>query len=72
MARFEAKLDRSGEHHLWLGAHKSDGMGMFKADAGSPVLARRVAWRIAYGPVPAGARRAAKRRRASASSISGR
>jgi hypothetical protein len=23
--RFEAKVDRSGEHHLWTGAKKADG-----------------------------------------------
>lgn len=55
-ARFEAKVDRSGEHHLWLGAHKPDGSGTFKAGGDSPVLARRVAWELANGPLPPGAR----------------
>ncbi len=53
--RFEAKVDRSGEHHLRLGAHKADGSGTFKAGGSSPVLARRVAWELAKGPVPRGA-----------------
>ncbi|MGC8628155.1 MAG: hypothetical protein ACP5VR_11530 [Acidimicrobiales bacterium] len=51
--RFEAKVDRSGEHHLWLGACKRDGSGIFKVGGTSPVMARRVAWELAYGPVPA-------------------
>jgi hypothetical protein len=54
-ARFEAKADRSGEHHLWLGAHLRDGSGIFKAGGTSPVMARKVAWEMVHGPVPAGA-----------------
>jgi integrase len=55
-ARFEDKVDRSGEHHLWLGAHKPDGTGILKAGHPSPVPARRVAWELAHGPIPADAR----------------
>jgi integrase len=54
-ARFEAKVNRSGEHHLWTGAHLRDGSGTFKAGGTSPVMARKVAWEMAHGPVPAGA-----------------
>jgi hypothetical protein len=25
--RFEAKVDRSGEHHVWMGARQADGVG---------------------------------------------
>jgi hypothetical protein len=52
VARFEAKVDRSGEHHLWLGAHKPDGSGIFKAGADVPVLARKVAWELVHGHAP--------------------
>lgn len=55
VARFEAKVDRSGEHYLWLGARKPDGSGTFKAGGTSPVMARKVAWELANGPVPPGA-----------------
>lgn len=53
--RFEAKVDRTGEHHLWLGASKADGTGMFKLD-GRPVSARRVAWELEHGSLPPQAR----------------
>jgi hypothetical protein len=52
--RFEAKVDRSGEHHLWLGAKKADGSGVLKVE-GRMATAHRVAWELAKGPLPAGA-----------------
>jgi integrase len=52
--RFEAKVDRSGEHHLWTGAKRADGAGHLKVD-GRVVTAHRVAWELAHGPVPTGA-----------------
>lgn len=55
-ARFEKKVDRSGEHHLWTGARKDDGTGMFKLTGQTPVMARRVAWELAHGPLPEGTR----------------
>ncbi|HUF32980.1 MAG TPA: HNH endonuclease [Acidimicrobiales bacterium] len=55
-ARFEAQVDRSGEHHRWLGAtNPARGTGRLKVD-GRQVTAHRVAWELAHGPVPAGAR----------------
>jgi hypothetical protein len=53
--RFEAKVDRSGEHHLWTGARYADGSGLIKAN-GKPTTVRRVAWELAHGPLPTGAR----------------
>lgn len=54
--RFEAQVDRSGEHHRWLGAINRDrGTGRLKVD-GRHVTAHRVAWELARGPLPAGAR----------------
>jgi integrase len=53
--RFEAKVDRSGEHHLWTGARFADGSGLIKAN-GKPTTARRVAWELTHGPMPPGAR----------------
>ncbi len=48
--RFEAKVDRSGEHHRWLGSTKADGTGKLKVD-GRSVTARRVAWELTNGPL---------------------
>lgn len=53
--RFEAKVDRSGDHHLWTGSKKSDGTGNLKIE-GSTVTAPRAAWELAYGPLPHGTR----------------
>ena len=53
--RFEAKVDRSGEHHLWTGAKKADGTGVMKV-AGKVVTAHRVAWELAHGAPAPGAR----------------
>ena len=53
--RFEAKVNRSGEHHLWTGARFADGPGLIKAN-GKPTTARRVAWELTHGPMPPGAR----------------
>ena len=49
--RFAEKVDRSGEHHVWTGSKKTDGSGKMKVD-GRTVLARRVAWELAHGPLP--------------------
>ena len=49
--RFEQKVDRFGEHHLWVGSKKADGTGKMKVD-GKTVTARRVAWELAKGPLP--------------------
>lgn len=51
--RFEAKVDRSGPHHLWFGSKRSDGTGKLKVD-GMTVAARRVAWELEHGPLTAG------------------
>jgi hypothetical protein len=40
--RFEAKVDRSGQHYLWTGSRTTDGAGKLKVD-GRTVSARRVA-----------------------------
>ena len=52
---FAARLDRSGPHHLWLGATDSRGRGQIRID-GRLHTAARVAWELAHGPVPAGYR----------------
>lgn len=50
-SRFEAMVDRSGEHHLWLGSLNSQrGTGQLKID-GRIVTAHRVAWELAHGPL---------------------
>jgi integrase len=53
--RFAAKVDRAGEHDLWLGAKDGRGAGVLKVD-GRIVTARRVAWELEHGELPTGAR----------------
>ncbi len=54
--RFEAHVDRSGDHHRWLGAVNRDrGTGRLKVGS-RHVTAHRVAWELAHGPLPEGAR----------------
>lgn len=54
--RFEALVDRSGEHHLWLGAvNPSRGTGRLKVD-GRQITAHRHAWELEHGPLPSSAR----------------
>jgi integrase len=53
--RFEAKVDRSGEHHVWTGAKLADGSGQMKID-GRITTARRVAWELAHDSLPPEAR----------------
>jgi len=49
--RFERLVDRSGEHHLWLGSiHTERGTGRIKVN-GAVVTAHRVAWELADGPL---------------------
>lgn len=53
--RFEAKVDRSCDHHLWTGAKKADGTGVLKVK-GKVTTAHRVAWELARGPLSSGSR----------------
>ncbi|MGH9179395.1 MAG: hypothetical protein ACRD0N_12685 [Acidimicrobiales bacterium] len=54
--RFDALVDRSGEHHLWKGAvNPQRGTGRLKV-AGRQVTADRHAWELARGPLPATAK----------------
>ena len=49
--RFERLVDRSGEHHLWLGSVNPDrGTGRMKVD-NVERTAHRVAWELANGPL---------------------
>jgi hypothetical protein len=54
-ARFEARVDRSGVHHIWLGARSPGGGGQVRVD-GKLLTAARAAWEIENGSVPNGAR----------------
>jgi integrase len=50
--RFEQLVDRSGEHHMWLGSiHAERGTGRIKVNK-AVVTAHRVAWELAHGPLP--------------------
>jgi integrase len=53
--RFEAKVNRSKEHHVWTGSRLADGSGQLRVN-GKLTTARRVAWELAHGPLPPGAR----------------
>ena len=54
--RFEEKVDRAGEHHLWLGAtNQARGTGRLKV-AGRDMTAHRVAWGLGHGEAPQGAK----------------
>ena len=53
--RFERKVDRSGEHHLWLGAVATNGIGQVRVD-GKLVTAPRVAYELEHGPLATGFR----------------
>jgi integrase len=54
-ARFEARVDRSGVHHIWLGARSPRGGGQVRVD-GKLRTAARAAWEIENGSVPDGVR----------------
>ena len=49
--RFDSKVDRSGPHHLWLGARSAQGVGQVRVD-GKLMTAPRAAWARAYGDPP--------------------
>jgi integrase len=53
--RFEAKVNRSADHHVWLGTRQADGVGQIRVN-GKLTTARRVAWELKHGPLPLGAR----------------
>ena len=53
---FERKVDRSGDHHFWLGAKDPErGTGRAKVN-GKVTTAHRAAWELANGPLPRGSR----------------
>lgn len=53
MDRFDVKVDRSGECHLWMGARLPKGYGRFW-DGRRAVYAHRFAYERAKGPIPDG------------------
>ena len=56
LERFERMVDRSGEHHLWLGAKDPQrGTGRVKLD-GKVTTAHRAAWELVNGPLAPGAK----------------
>jgi integrase len=52
---FEAKVDRSGEHHLWLGSRTKGGGGQIRVD-GKLHTAARISWYLEHGEPPPGSR----------------
>jgi len=53
--RLKSKVQRSGTHHLWIGAADAAGVGQMRVD-GKLTTARRVAWELKHGPLPTGSR----------------
>jgi integrase len=53
--RFEAKVDRSGDHHLWTGARSKAGTPQLRVGR-KLTTARRVAWELSHGPLAPDAR----------------
>jgi hypothetical protein len=51
--RFESKVDRTGDCHVWTAYKNQDGYGKFKFD-GRMVNAHRVAWSLVNGEIPPG------------------
>ncbi len=47
-ARFEQKVDRNAEHHLWTGSRSVRGVGRLRVD-GKLVSAPAIAWTLAFG-----------------------
>jgi len=53
LERFESHVDRTGEHHLWLGSRNPQrGTGKLQVD-GKQVTAHRRAWELKHGPLAA-------------------
>jgi hypothetical protein len=53
VARFEARVDRSGECHVWTGGKQTRGYGWLGAyRGGNSGLAHRMAWQLERGPIP--------------------
>jgi hypothetical protein len=51
--RFEARVDRSGSCHLWIGGRQTRGYGWLGACRGNNSgLAHRFAWELERGPIP--------------------
>jgi len=53
--RFDARVDRTGPHHRWLGATDRNGVPQMRID-GRLTTARRVAWELEHGPLDPGTR----------------
>src|SRR5947208_12695411 len=54
--RFEAHVDRRGEHHIWTASTRPDtGVGRLKV-SGRQMAAPQVAWELENGPVDVGRR----------------
>ncbi len=49
--RFERMVDRTGDHHLWLGFSAGDGTPQMRVGS-KLTTARRVAWELAFGSIP--------------------
>ncbi|HET8627441.1 MAG TPA: HNH endonuclease [Thermomicrobiales bacterium] len=51
ISRFESRVDRSGDCHIWIGVRHRQGYGEISC-GGKMLRAHRVAWEIANGQIP--------------------
>lgn len=51
--RFEAKIDTSGNCHVWIGSRSDRGYGQLRVN-GRLYYAHRLAYEVSQGPIPAG------------------
>lgn len=53
-SRFARLVDRSGDCHVWTGKTEKGGYGRIDYGRKKVLKAHRVAWEMAYGPIPPG------------------
>lgn len=57
LARFWAKVDKSGDCWLWTAARMPHGYGVFRASSAKPrrhIYAHRFSYQVTHGPIPQG------------------
>lgn len=54
--RFWAKVIKTEDCWIWIGARTKRGYGVFGPHHGQALRAHRVAWELTYGPIPEGLR----------------
>lgn len=50
--KFWSKVDKSGEHWLWMDVPQNGGYGLLRISPEKKELAHRISWTIHFGPIP--------------------